>query len=172
MRRPYTAPRPASTWYPEILMKGMFRLRRFVSLRFFGSLAALALAALHVPLLLQRFSDNSISEPVVLVRWSALALLAGLQRTATRRLLVRGRSARPSGLVLLLHAGLVAPQPPRALVVAPVVAGLPLVLASRVSRAARPRGACRSSGAGASPPSALDSRPSAGRLFPLTSSVR
>ncbi|MEO8505494.1 MAG: hypothetical protein ABI609_16485 [Acidobacteriota bacterium] len=124
-------------------MKGMFKRRPFASLRFLGSLAALALAALHLPLLLQRFSDNSISEPVVLLRWlGALALLAGF--AASRRRgdsLVRGRTALVLWLlVLVLHIGMAAPVADHELLaVAPVIACLMLVLAPRLLRAARPR---------------------------------
>lgn len=82
----------------------------------FAAVAVMALAALHGELLLRRLADNSIAEPLVLLRWLGglgLLIAARIWRRTTGRSVLTGRSALVFALlVALLHAGLpAAPQP-------------------------------------------------------------
>lgn len=81
-------------------------LSRIVSLT--AGMAGIGLVGFHVALFWQRIADATISNPAVLTRWVASALLIGAG-LAARRYTARHWSSRKTGfvfwmLVLLLHA--------------------------------------------------------------------
>ena len=97
-RRPAQSTSRGSAWR---LLRSLFSLSRL------GSLAVLAVVALHLPRLIARLRDASIVEPGVLLRWLlvpvVLAAFVALRRRGVP--LMRGRAAVAVWLlVLLIHA--------------------------------------------------------------------
>jgi len=128
-RRPAQSPSPTSAWR---------RLRTLFSLSRLGSLAVLAVVALHLPRLISRLRDASIVEPGVLLRWLlvpvVLAAFVALRRRGVP--LMRGRAAVAVWLlVLLIHAmPMVSDGGHDLLVVAPVALALLAAVAEIVRR--------------------------------------
>ncbi len=106
-----------------------------------GSLAVLALVALHLPRLIERLRDASIVEPGVLLRWLLVpVVLAGFVALRRRNVpLLRGRGALAVWLlVLLIHAApMVNDGAHDLLVVAPVALAILAAVAECVRRLGR-----------------------------------
>ena len=137
--RPAQSSARNSAWRALCVLVGR-TLRSLISPSRLGSLAVLALVALHLPRLISRLRDASIVEPGVLLRWLlvpvVLAAFVALRRRGMS--LMRGRAAVAVWLlVLLIHAApMINDGAHDLLIVAPVALALLAAVAEVVRRLA------------------------------------